>query len=429
MMSIARFLPKMGRFGCVVLPRAHSAPSHDVGRVCRAHALAINADGWLDVLEVGQWNHEDGPEKVTAEDIQRCFDMFQEDRSHAGDNWAGVAVYVGHPELNGTADSAPSFAWCKQARVHGGVLQFLPQWNPQGEELIAARTYKFISNYEYGHIDDDGYYHPGFISSVALTNFPARKEGMKPLANSGGSAPPTAVKEGDSETGVEAGSSEDPQNAEVERAHASEWWRQFQGELNELVGDAENSEEALQTIWTEWQRLYDQINALNAMETLIYNVANSLDVAVAHSADGGLGDALDTVGDDLVARANALRDSATRAERLLATETKAHNSTIVDMAVLQGVVNGDAQSRQHAATALAGNRDAVRAMWGDAAKNASRGHGRLPASPLTGVRFHNAMPAEQSPEKLAKRAHAHMKEHGCSYQQAFNTVSKQQPNQ
>jgi hypothetical protein len=414
-------------------------------RLGRPNAVALDGAGWLDVLWAGKWQHPDGPEAVDAEDIRLCAENFLLVATSYGDDWTGIPFFVGHPEESPDGAAAPAVAWAKQARIdpQTGKLQLRPEWTADGSELRDSRAYKFISNYEHGTLDDDGIFHPHFISSVALTNFPVKREGQAPFANAaargGGRTDETdktektdvkRAAEGTAQAATGQGAT-GAVAAEQGRGQASDWWRGLEGRLGELVGEAEDSEAALAILGQKWNDLYEQMTNIEALSRLVVNLGNALGV---RAGEGGVIDhgALEAA----AKTANAAVDRAARLERELADERCACNSAIMEHTILHGVVADSAEARQNAIAALAGNRSAVSKLWFDtpaARRGATR---KLPADPLAGARLSSAVPVPRAPElrrdeagpqgvgDIVVRARAYQTAHGnCSWGAAIETVT------
>jgi len=113
-----------------------------------AQLMAVDAAGWMDIAWPGQFPHPNGYNQVVeAADIEVMLANFNAVRAEDGQNWAGIPLYLGHPELNGTADAAPSYGWFKDARISAnGVLQYKLDPAAEGNSLIADKKFKFISN-------------------------------------------------------------------------------------------------------------------------------------------------------------------------------------------------------------------------------------------------------------------------------------------
>lgn len=414
--------------------------------ISRAHALNLSGDGWMDVLWVGQWQHPDGPEKADAEDLALCLENFNYVRSLEGNSWGGLPLYIGHPERKGTADEAPSFAWFMDARINAeGRLQYQPKWVGNSKaDLVDSGAYKWISGWIHGWLDDNGIFRPAFVSSVGLTNNPVMKDGQNPMANAGTAAAlpwdirtspntgeaqmpketteaqrPNAAESGKEAPATPESAAPDPAKQETEKGNATAWWQQFTGKLGELLANAEGENEAREILWNEWDRLDTEMRKVEALQTLLWTVANAF--GFEQTSDVELPDA-----ETLVQKANALVDAKSRLEREVKTERDAYNSALVSVAVMQGVIGSDEQSRANALEAVSGNRKAVVSMWNAQAKNvaAQRRSAKLPDDATAGAAFANATDHSQNARQLADRANAYAKEHNISYQEAYPIVSK-----
>lgn len=193
-----------------LIGRANGAVAgHGKGLVGRVNAIAIDADGWIDLLWEGEWNHPEGAEAVDRKDIELTLANLRQRAQGDGANWAGIPVYIGHPEKEPNGVAAPAVAWVKDFRIDAktGRLQGRPEWCGEArKELVESGQYKYLSCYEWGDTDPTtGVFHTATISSIGLTNFPVKRAGQKPLANAeageGGAAGAAGEGAGDAAAG------------------------------------------------------------------------------------------------------------------------------------------------------------------------------------------------------------------------------------
>lgn len=173
------------------LPAGVSIPQGSV-HLANAATMALDAEGWLNVGWLGKFPHPEGYiQKIEQADLEVCLGNFNAAKTAAGDNWPGLPLYIGHPEIDGTLVTAPSYGWFKDARILGNALQYRLDPTPEGAAITGGKTFKMISPYWYGALDADNCFRPAFISSVGLTNSPVIKpnQGNKPLANAESAAP------------------------------------------------------------------------------------------------------------------------------------------------------------------------------------------------------------------------------------------------
>lgn len=284
----------------------------DSSRV-RSHAIAIDADGWLDVLWPGEFDDPRGPERVTEADMEEALARFHARAAAEGESFAGIAIWVGHPEDEGTAASAPARAWCTQMRrnTHSGRIQVRPHWVGDAyEELIASKAYRFISNREAGRIDADGYWHPVEILSIGLTNVPARKKGQRVLSHAAAPQPQNPGMETDT-----MGSEDTKGLALLTRSHG------LTGDalslVEEIVGDADTAEAAANALITNMVGLS---TALVQEKARSHALADELEAAIVDTLvfRGEIEDAADgakhvralVAADPIAARSHFLRDGA-----------------------------------------------------------------------------------------------------------------------
>jgi len=352
------------------MPDANARAS---GRIGRANAVAIDTDGWMDLMWEGRWQHSDGPMVAEAEDIRVTHENLLAEANAAGPDWTGIPVYVGHPEVSGTMDSAPSRAWVKQFRINSaGRLQGRAEWCGSAKaDLVDSRQFKFMSNFEYGDIDPDtGVFHPAYISSIGLTNNPVKKAGQHPLANAKGDKDmPDA--DGTKTTGI----------ALVGRPNAVS--DKLAARIEEIIGDAADQDTALERIYVELSAAWARVDELDATVTLIYTMANALGVAVAADAD-------------VQTRCNALETGvqALREDR---------DGLVVDLAVRDCAVVDSAEGRANALRLVKADPEGARAHFADSAGTIGRGNAS--ADPLVGgmrpQRANAVQPTEGEGERQA----------------------------
>jgi hypothetical protein len=372
---------------------AHTAAANTY-RIGRAHAVSIGADGWMDLMWEGRWQHPDGPAAVDAEDIKLTYGNLVAEANAAGEDWPGIPIYTGHPEENGTLAEAPAHAWVKQFRIANGRVQGKPEWAGNAKaDLIDSRAYKFTSAYEWGDLDPaSGVFHPAYISSIGLTNNPVKREGQHPLANAKGDP---AME--DALTGL----------ALIGRPNAIS--DELAAKLDELIGAAETKEMAVKTLYDELGRLWSEEDQVQAAVVLVEGMANATGVELPADAD-------------LQARCNAVSQGV----QAVCTE---RDTLIVDAAVAAGAVKDEDETRAHALRLVQGDREAAKLHFANSAGKATRRP--LPPDPLAGKTLQRANglddpagPSQATAAHFAKvttRANALM-QGACkgNWQRAFN---------
>lgn len=243
------------------------------GHVGRANAIALDGEGWMDVLWPGRWDHPEGPEVVDAKDIELTLANLTKRAQADGDNWRGVPVYVGHPEKESNGVAAPAVGWVKRFRVDGktGRLQGLPEWcGDARKELIESKKYKDISAYEWGDLDPQtGIFHTANITSIGLTNFPVKRDGQKPLANAdaagtaaaGAPAAGSGAVDGLALIGRPQGVSDD-----------------LAAKVAALIKGATDRDSALRVLMNELQALWTRREEVEAVQTQLNGLAPALGV-------------------------------------------------------------------------------------------------------------------------------------------------------
>lgn len=385
------------------------------GWIGRAHALAIRSDGWMEVLWVGEFEHPLGPERVDPEDLDVCLANFKDEQAFYGSDWSGIALYVGHPESEGTLDRAPAQAWFKEAAIIDSRLCFRPTWTPAGKELVGNGHFKFISGYLFGRKDPQGVFHPEYVASIGLTNNPVMREGQHPLAN--------AKTTRGSEMSVKAGDgSAAPSGLELLGRPNSEWSADLMAKLEALIGGAATKDEALQKLYDDWSDLYQKIRDCEAMETLIVHLGNALG-----ASPGEDGTFTAEILEQAVAAANAAVDRATRLERELAEERAAFVAFALDQAVSRGALADTPEQRENAKTLLAADRKSTLDLWFNG-RPAARANASSETDPLRGVHMAHAAGIPKGAHVLSGEEHravvaaanARQQQMHCSYEAAHD---------
>jgi len=336
----------------------------------RAHALAIDTEGWVDLLWVGQWRHSDGPEAVNEADVRNVLGNLMAEANAAGPEWSGIPLYIGHPEVDDTLASAEARAWIKQFRINAaGRLQGLFEWcGNSRSDLIDSRAYKFLSCYEWGDFDDQGVFHPATISSVGLTNNPVKRDGQRPLAN----ANATVGATGESPAHDQPGDTAMPDSPAAELdfiARANAVGADVAARITALIGDPANKEEAIDRIYQELRRVWNLEQELTAVETLVSKMANAANATLPEG--------------DLQARCNALAEAV----QAVCTE---RDQLVIDGAVGQGACEDTPTARANALRLLHADREAAKAHFANAKASVRVGH-----DPLAGLSPRRANAVEE----------------------------------
>lgn len=365
-------------------------------------ALSL-VDGWMDIAWPGEWEHWLGwTQKITPEDIALMLANFNRVREMEGENFAGFALYGGgHPEVS-EQQSDQAYGWFRDARVQDGRLQFQVELNSDGRAALAEKRWKFISPYFYGDFDAEGYYRPQYVDNATLTNRPVMRSGQRPLAN--------AQRAGQTATDV-------PETPDIIEQPAGRLaglglaggsvGAAISAEIEAVIGDAETRDIALERLYVQWRDTMDRLRKLEAMETLLYSVANSLGVAAGEDGQADL--------NALVPAANSAVEDRARLEIAL-------RDALVERAVDRGAVPCTDAGRREACRLVAEDAEAAKAAW------FSRPATRVaPKSPLDGVRLPCRLETgtERSPNQVQTAAinaaaNARQAANKCSREAAFD---------
>jgi hypothetical protein len=388
--------------------------SRNTPRLGRAHAVAIDSDGWMDLLWEGQWDHPEGPEAVDANDIRRTHDnLVATARAEAAD-WPGIPVYVGHPEENGTLVEAPAQAWIKQFRIHPvtGRLQGQPEWvGPARAELVESRLYKFLSAYEWGDIaPESGVFHPAYIGSVGLTNNPVKRAGQHPLANAQEESAMPAAPAVTEPPPPATEAAPEPNPPTPEPAAPGALAERLGQRIADLLSGAPDRETALAAIQVEIHHLHERLGQLHSLLDLVDRMAGTLGVELP--PDLPLPDRCAVVA-EAVGNLRADVDEQT-----------------VDQAVRDGAVPDTEEDRANALRLLRGDRQAARSHFASSSARATT-HGPRTTDPLAAhpPRRANAVAASApdvaAANRIRARANTLLSQCGGNWDLAWNRARRE----
>jgi len=355
---------------------ANEAAPRTAAKGAMAVNFAVDGDGWVEAARVGEFPHKTvGNQVVTETTIRVLADWINAAAANA--DWPGCPIYVGHPW------DAPALGWVRAARVAGNVLEVLPEWSEEGADAVVAnKQYKFVSIGWLGAHDAAGNYVPETVDHFGLTNRPNIK-GLAPICNAEG------------------------------------WLDEFLAGIRELLGDAENQEDAADILWRKWDVLTTARDNVEHLQNLVWNIGRT--VGVQPGEDGSIEEEALTAA---VSAANASVDAASRLERELADEVAAHNARIVDDAIALGRVDG-AKRAQALAIAAANRVEALDCWFGTPAA----GNRRVPPSPIGNAQLPDAappvgaaVPANLDHAAVADAIQSHMAENSCDMPAAHAAV-------
>lgn len=156
----------------------------------------IPADHWYQIEVNGVWpagQFADGrPRKQRIDDkaIHSIVNRFNQERTAAGENWAGMLVDIDHLSHD-VENSTEASAWLQEVEIRDGVLYGRLDLTDIGEPAIRNKRVKFFSTeYEPDDCEDcgDGTVRPLRLSGLAFTNRPNNRGG-KPISNRSGDVP------------------------------------------------------------------------------------------------------------------------------------------------------------------------------------------------------------------------------------------------
>ncbi|MDR2807193.1 MAG: phage protease [Puniceicoccales bacterium] len=131
---------------------------------------------WLKLVEYGDHPHPNGLQRVTkaaALEMQRKFHSL---RARLARKFAGIPIYIGHPDdqhfahLPGHGDKR-SYAWVQDLEARDDGIWILPQWSEVGEKILKNAFFQFLSP-RWEMKPQGNAFIPIRLLSVGLTNDP-----------------------------------------------------------------------------------------------------------------------------------------------------------------------------------------------------------------------------------------------------------------
>lgn len=133
--------------------------------------------GWLRLAEYGEWPHPGGLQRLTREAASEMVAFFHSVRGRLARRFAGVPVYIGHPDDDAFAGcpghtDTRAYAWITGLQARPDGLYILPRWSREGRRLLENAFYRFLSPRWALRRENDGALTPVRLLSVGLTNQP-----------------------------------------------------------------------------------------------------------------------------------------------------------------------------------------------------------------------------------------------------------------
>lgn len=134
-------------------------------------------NGWVKLLEYGDYSHEKGLQRVTQKSADVMAHTFHSIRSRLKRKFAGVPIYIGHPDdpdfqgRPGHTDTR-AYGWVTHLNARADGLWVRIQWSDAGAKLIKNKHYQFLSaRWEMNYLEENAFI-PTRLISIGLTNYP-----------------------------------------------------------------------------------------------------------------------------------------------------------------------------------------------------------------------------------------------------------------
>ncbi len=132
---------------------------------------------WLKLADYGDWPHSAGLQRLTRTAATEMARSFQTLLARLRRRFAGVPIYIGHPDDPGFAGQpghtdTRAHAWVSDLAARDDGLYVRPRWSDSGRELLRQAHYKFLSPRWLMRPLANGVYEPIRLLSVGLTNHP-----------------------------------------------------------------------------------------------------------------------------------------------------------------------------------------------------------------------------------------------------------------
>jgi hypothetical protein len=131
---------------------------------------------WLKLVEYGDHPHPEGVQRVTEKIAREMQQRFHSLRARLARKFAGIPIYVGHPDdqkfsnLPGHGDTR-SYAWVQDIEAREDGIWILPKWSTVGKAMIENLFFKFLSP-RWEMKREGNFLVPIRLISVGLTNHP-----------------------------------------------------------------------------------------------------------------------------------------------------------------------------------------------------------------------------------------------------------------
>jgi hypothetical protein len=133
----------------------------------------------LQLSPFGLFSHPRGLQQVDEQSAARLAKNFNSFIARLGRRFAGVPLYIGHPDAPGyenTCTDHKAYGWIMEIEVREDGLYGRPKWSAAGRDLIANGHFKFLSPFwhaaQAGMRDGRPVFVPTSLISVGLTNEP-----------------------------------------------------------------------------------------------------------------------------------------------------------------------------------------------------------------------------------------------------------------
>lgn len=158
----------------------------------------VEQTDFLQLSPMGVFPHSKGFQQVDRPALERLIKNFNSFFARLGRRFAGVPLYVGHPDVPGLETMHPdrkAYGWIMELELREDGLYGRPKWSAAGRDLIANGHFKFLSPYwkaeAAGTFQGRPAFRPTELLSVGLTNEPNLP--VLPLSNAAESAPDDAA--------------------------------------------------------------------------------------------------------------------------------------------------------------------------------------------------------------------------------------------
>lgn len=134
----------------------------------------MNSMEWIKLVEFGQYQHSKGLQIVDRTAAENMVEYFHSLRGRLMRRFAGLPIYVGHPDDPEYTDSTDKtiYGRIENLKIENDALWILSRWTSMGKKIFNNEFLKYLSPRWMMKKLSDKIFSPVRLLSVGLTNHP-----------------------------------------------------------------------------------------------------------------------------------------------------------------------------------------------------------------------------------------------------------------